>query len=169
MTGPPAGPRHRAAWAVGVWALVFAAGSFHLAAGGSTGSGLLADELGDRILARDPALVTVLWLTGAAKLAAALFAVALTREWQPRTRAVTTLLARCTGVALAGWGYGYLVMGALVLTGAAGTPPSWGPAAAHWYVVVWGPWWILGGVLFLAAARRLPRPAPRQVHRRHRT
>jgi hypothetical protein len=147
-----------------VWALLFALGSFYLALGGTVGTGLLAEEIRIRILARDPAFLAALWVTGSLKLAASAFAVALSRSWKPSIRRVLSLVGWITGVGLILWGCGYLVLGSLMLVGVKETPPSWGPSAAQWYVVLWGPLWILGGALFLASVRRLPMPSHRDTN-----
>lgn len=124
------------AYAASMWAVLSAAGSLYLAAGGTVGTALLADEIRQRILVRDPAFVTALWVTAVLKLAAAVFAVALSRSWRPVVRRVMTVLAWITGVALSVWGSGYVVMGIFMLCGAVETPPSWGSGAARWYALV---------------------------------
>jgi hypothetical protein len=50
------------------------------------------------------------------------------------------------------WGCAYEVRGGLAVAGVWPASPDWGDGAATWYVVLWGPMWMLGGALFLAVA-----------------
>jgi lipoprotein signal peptidase len=56
------------------------------------------------------------------------------------------------GVGLALYGPLGLIADGLRLLGVLAVPPSaW--TSLRWHVFVWAPWWIVGGVLFLVAAR----------------
>jgi len=52
------------------------------------------------------------------------------------------------------YGAASLVQHALMVIGATPTPLALGSEAARWHLVLWDPWWIIGGVLFVLAARR---------------
>ena len=67
---------------------------------------------------------------------------------------------------LAAWGMGAflslygesnLTVRALMAVGLMDTPDAMRSAAAYWHLVLWDPWWLLGGILFLLAARRYSR------------
>jgi hypothetical protein len=46
----------------------------------------------------------------------------------------------------------FVVQGALALGGFVDVPASAPWAAIRWYTFLWGPWFLLGGLLFCAAA-----------------
>jgi hypothetical protein len=48
---------------------------------------------------------------------------------------------------------------ALMVTGAIDAPESLGGSAARWHLIVWDPWWVLGGALFVLAAQNHRRVA----------
>ena len=50
------------------------------------------------------------------------------------------------------YGAASLVQHALMLTGVIAAPARLGRIAARWHLLLWDPWWILGGVLFVATA-----------------
>jgi hypothetical protein len=95
------------------------------------------------------------------KLMGMLLALALVRPWgdrfPPRLLEGT---ATAAGAALAVYGGGLVVVGALALAGLFGTPAD--PTALRWHVFVWDLWFLLWGALLLVAAvrrRRLRRGA----------
>jgi hypothetical protein len=49
------------------------------------------------------------------------------------------------------------VQHALMVTGAIGTPDALGSHAVGWHLALWDPFWLVGGLLFLAAARAFQR------------
>ena len=73
------------AMAAAAWALLFAASSAYWAAGGMLGSETVANDLAERVAARDPGFVATLWAAAALKASLALLALALTRRWGARS------------------------------------------------------------------------------------
>ncbi len=159
--GPSSG-RRSTAWtgdAAAGWAFAFAAVSFYWAAGGTQGLGTLAETLREQAVARDQGFITVIWITGALKVLAGLLALALVRPWGkvfPRWMLLT-----------AGWGTGaFLTLyGGLDMIGAGlgviGITDPVDPTGARWYLVLWGPVWLAGGLLMLGAVRHYTRQSRR--------
>jgi len=161
----PARPRATGwpAYAAGAWAFVFAAMSLYWAAGGLAGLDTQGHAIKQAAIQRTPGFVALLWATGAAKLLGGLLALALARLWG-RARRPLLALAWAGGVGMAAYGGIPLVVNGLMLAGilrVAG-PVDW--TAIRWHFVLWDPWWLLGGILFGAAAwsarpsRHGPRP-----------
>src|SRR3712207_3367143 len=50
------------------------------------------------------------------------------------------------------YGGALFVQHGLMVAGVIPIPPGLGATAARWHLVLWDPWWLLGGVLLLAAA-----------------
>jgi hypothetical protein len=134
-----------------IWALVFAAISFYWAAGGTAGG----DTIGPAItgMAHDPAFIAVLWGTGALKVMGGLLALALVQSWGrllPRWALLST--AWGGGILMALYGGASWVQEGLMVFGVIRIPAGLGHTAALWHVVLWDPWWLLGGILFIIAA-----------------
>jgi hypothetical protein len=162
-TGPAASSR-RAAWAAYsacVWALLFAAPSFYWAAGGTAGMGTLGP--GVVALARDPWFVVLVWATGVAKVLAGLLALALARPWGRRIPRWVLLVGAWGGGALLVFhGGDFVIQGALALGGVVDVPASAPWATIRWYTFLWGPWFLIGGILFCAAAWHHQRTSQRR-------
>lgn len=141
-----------AGYAACAWALSFAALSFYWAAGGTFGAETIGPALASLALARDPQFVAILWITGVLKVVAGLLALALVQSWG-------RLISRWL-LLIAGWGasaalilYGgaSFVQHALMVAGTITIPAGLGATAARWHLLLWDPWWLLGGLLFAAA------------------
>lgn len=163
-----AAPTHRprslawAGYAACGWALVFAAMSFYWAAGGELGIETQAPGIREYAEAREPWFVALLWGTGVAKVIGGLLALALV---QPRGRTLPRRL-----LLIAGWvaGVGMTLYGGLnlvtavavtVLSAARLTDGPEDAAAFWWHLLLWDPWWLAGGILFLAATWHAQRSA----------
>jgi Protein of unknown function (DUF3995) len=151
-----AGSLPRGAWAAYAacgWAFLFAAPSFYWAAGGTAGTATLGP--GIAAMSRDPWFVAVVWATGVAKVLAGLLALALVRPWgRRRSRWAWLTGAWGGGALLVLHGADFVVQGALALGGFVDVPASVPLAAIRWSTFLWGPWFLLGGLLFCAAAWR---------------
>lgn len=136
-----------AAYAASGWALLFAALSFFWAAGGRTGLHPLEQEAASNgsvwIVANDAA--------GVLKVAAGLMALALVYLWQRGLlHKLLLAFAWIAGVGMCLYGGLGLVSDVLHVTGVINDPATrkW----FFWYLVLWDPWWILGGVFYVALA-----------------
>lgn len=161
---PQRGPSPRVvpwpAYGACVWSLLFAAMSFYWAAGGTIGIDTQAPGIAALARERDPTFVAVLWVTGLLKLLCVPLALALVQPWGrvfPRRMLLTAVWA--AGGVMVLWGGLNLCVGVgvAVLRVAGVVDPPEDTSAFWWYLLLWDPWWILGGVLFLVAAWRYRR------------
>jgi hypothetical protein len=134
--------------------LVFAAVSVYWAAGGTAGTATIGPAITEPVLARDPTWVTLMWGTVALKVLAGLLALALVRPWGrsvPRRLLLTAAWGAGALMALYA-GTASLVQHGLMAAGTLSIPAGLGATALRWHLVLWDPWWLLGGLLFVAAA-----------------
>jgi uncharacterized protein DUF3995 len=149
-TSGAATARQRARWAAGAacgWALLFAALSFFWAAGGRTG----IHPLEQTASGNAGLWIAASMVAGLLKSGAGVAALALVRV-EARHRLYRPLLAFAwlAGVGMCLYGGLGLISDILHVTGIVNDP-----ATRHWffwYLVVWDPWWVLGGALFVATA-----------------
>ena len=159
---PPTTPSNPARWIASAacgWALVFAAVSGYWALGGTLGAETVSPAIVQLARAHVPWVVALLWLSALLKAGSAFVALALIQPWGSRVpRPILLLLAWGAGTLLFVHGGLFFVVGLLAMTGAirVSTPAT----PLHWYTFLWGPWWLLGGSLFLAAAWSAVRRAP---------
>lgn len=144
-------------WAVWVaygacgWAFLFAALSFYWALGGTAGADTVSPEIVQLARAHVPWFIAVLWITAIIKVCSGFLALALIRPWGRRVpRWILLILAWGAGTLLFVHGGLFFVVGILAMSGAisVSTPAT----VLHWYTFLWGPWWLVGGILFLGAA-----------------
>lgn len=167
----PAVPPRRSAWAAyaaAAWALLFALRGAYWALGGTVGLGTLSRGIREAAADRDPWLFAALWISVVLEIVAAAIALALVR---PRRRIVPRRLPVVGGRSVPAWALLLLASGAgTVLAGHGALFVGFGAAAAigggpwtaelRWYTLFWGPWFVLGGGLFLAAAWAALRRSP---------
>lgn len=155
-------PSRRAVWtayAAAGWAFLFAALSVYWALGGTAGVETVSPAIVRLARAHDPLVLAALWISALIKGVSGVIALALVQRWGMRLPPwPLLLLAWGAGTLLAVHGALFLAVGVLASSGAisVGTPP----AVLRWYTVLWGPWWLLGGLLFLGAAVSYLRRAP---------
>jgi hypothetical protein len=145
------------AFLAALWALAFAAASAYWAAGGTGGANTIARSLADRAAERDPAFVVTLWGAAAVKATLAALALALVRPATARFARPVRFAGWIAGGALTLYGAAGLIEFGLMALGAREIPTDVGDAAVLWYVLLWEPLWLLGGLLFLAATRQAAR------------
>lgn len=143
----------RAAYAASAWAFAFAALSSYWAAGGTA----FADTLGESVtriaLARDPGFVALLWGVAAAKTLLGLLALALAYlDHHALPRRPLLVAAWSAGVCMALYAGANVGVRALMVVGVLATPEAMHSAAAYWHLILWDPWWLAGGLLFIATA-----------------
>lgn len=142
-----------AAYAACAWAFAFAALSFYWAAGGAAGAETIGEAVTKPVLARDPGWIALLWATGALKALGGLLALALVQPWGrviPRWMRLTA--AWGAGALMFLYGGASMVQFSLMSAGVLSVPASVGTTAVRWHLLLWEPWWMLGGLLFMAAA-----------------
>jgi hypothetical protein len=137
-----------------LWCVLFAALHLYWAAGGNVG---LASSAGADLAADRPLWFVLLglWATALLLVVGAVFSIGLTR-WRlaggPR-RAVV-VLGWLGGGALLVRG---LVLEVVLLTGAGGISTAVGPSETTWSVALWNPWFIVGGLVVVAATHQFQR------------
>ncbi len=145
-----------AGYAAGVWAVVFTAMSFWWALslswplGGAAVAGTIGGGIVEAARTREAWLVAALWGTGVLKAAGAALALATVQPWGrliPQGLLRGVLWTAGGGMVLYG-GLGMAVDGLR----AAGLVSTTSASVARWHFLLWDPWWLLGGVLFVAAA-----------------
>lgn len=146
-----------AGYAACAWMLVFAAMSFYWALGGT--AGLHTVSLGQE-RAGESWFTSVLWFTGLLKVIGGLLALALVRSWGQRVPRML-LLTAAWGVSalLLLHGVDFVIQGALTETGIISIPTLTAWTAVHWQTFVWGPWFVLGGIVFCVASWNYQRQA----------
>ncbi|WP_112262239.1 DUF3995 domain-containing protein [Lentzea terrae] len=124
--------------AAAAWCALFAALHVYWALGGSAG---LAESAGADLAAHRPAWFVLggLWGVAAVLLVGAWICLDLTQRWR-------RLLALLGGAVLLGRG---LVVEIALLT--TDLPHQVGERQTRWSLWLWNPWFVLGGVLVLAA------------------
>lgn len=142
------------AYLAGAWCVIFAVVHVYWATGGNAG---LASSAGHELATRMPVSFVLLGLWGTALLlaAGAVLCAGLARwrphGWAKRAMAAASWLA---GALLLARG---LLLEIVLPTGAGGVASSVGPSETRWSLVLWNPWFIVGGVFLLLAAHRFQR------------
>lgn len=161
VTADSLAPSTRPVWGAFWWSLAFGLISLYWAAGGTVGVSTLAYSIQDAAREGHEVMRVSTAVTGLVKIAAGV--LALLSLW-PRggMRARTVLLSLLWGVGVVYTVYGVLglVEKGLMATGVLDVADGIGEAALVWYLALWEPLWVLGGVLFLLIARcfgRIPR------------
>lgn len=131
------------------WSLAFGLLSFSWAAGGTFGASTLSASIRELATERDPAIVATVWISGIAKLLGGLLPLALGFGWWRHIpRRWLRTLCGLGGVLLILYGLGDMARSGLILldiwrSGAPGEVRT-----AWWYLCLWGPVWMIGGVLY---------------------
>lgn len=143
-----------AGYAAAAWSFLFSLQSFYYAAGGTAGARTWPPAIAAGVLARDPRWIALMWGTGAVKVVAGLFALALVRPWGRAIPRRLRVAAACGAVAIMGGyeGVASLVQHALMLAGVIAIPTGLGRTAAWWHLLLWDPWWLIGGIVFWLAS-----------------
>lgn len=137
-----------AIFAAVIWYVVFALMHLFWAVGGSFG---LASSAGHDLVARRPTIFVVFGLYGVAAIlltgSAMLLAIDHAAASRLRTAALFVLLG--TGVALMLRG---VVLELVLAADIGGVRAQIGPVEAPWSLILWNPWFALGGSLLIAAS-----------------
>jgi hypothetical protein len=140
-------------YAAAAWAFVFALMSFYWGLGGRAGIHTLGPGLA--ALANDPWFVALgLWGAGIAKVIGGLVALALVRPWgRAFPRRLLLIAAWVGGGGALLYGTALFIQHGLMLAGILAIPAGLGPVAARWHLLLWDPWWVSGGLLFVVTAK----------------
>lgn len=143
-----------AGYAACAWSSVFAAMSFYWAAGGTIGLDTQAEAIQEAVREGDQGFLAVVWATGVMKVVGAVLALALVQRWgRLIPRWILLAAAWTAGVGMVLYGGVNFVVGVVVallrVIEVIDTPAD--TSAFWWHLLLWDPWWILGGVLFSIA------------------
>lgn len=149
----PVPSRSWPSYAAAAVAFVFAAVSFYWGAGGRLGLSTLGGSIQEMALARDPVIVTLVWVTGVGKVAGGVLALALVRPWGRRLPRRLLLLAAWSGAALLTT-YGVLQVASVAAVALGIITPSQPlpTTVLRWRLLLWEPWFLLWGILLGWAA-----------------
>lgn len=132
--------------------------SFYWALGGTLGLDTLSVELERDAREGGAELLALAVVPGIAKLALGILALALVHL--PRSassRRAVVVLVWAAGIGLSLYGAVLTAEKALMMLGVIDVPEALGDDRVSWYLLVWDPVWLVGGILFpLAAAVRQP-------------
>lgn len=157
--GEPAPRPSRAAssWpghAAAAVAFAFAAVSFYWGLGGTAGVNTLGGQIEELALARDPMVVTLVWVTGVLKVAGGLLPLALVRGWGSTLARQWLLRGAWAGAGLLTvYGLVQVASVALVALGVLTPTQPVEPLVLWWRLLLWEPWFLLWGVLLGLTAR----------------
>lgn len=133
------------------WCVIFAVVHLYWAMGGDAG---LASSAGAELAARRPwgFVLFGLWGTALVLLVGAAYGIGLAYA-RPRggLRRGMVVLGLMAGAALVVRG---LLLEIVLLTGAGGVASAMGPLETYWSLVLWNPWFVVGGLLLILAAHR---------------
>jgi len=132
------------------WALIFAIPSFYWAAGGAVGLDTLGDEITS--LQAEPWFVVFVWVTAFMKVALGLIVLMLLRMYDSMllNRAVR-IAVWVAGLLCLAYGGLNLLARLIMALGIIPTPDAMYSSAAMWHLLLWDPWWVLGGVSLVLA------------------
>lgn len=153
-------PRNRAAVVVMTWGILFAIPSFIWASGGTLGAdSTVSPDLVKMARDRVPWFLAVLWLTGFLKLFGSWIGYLLRSQRRTRYGRIAVFCAGGASTLLTGHGLLFVIRGALAETGVAPVKADLA-GLIRWYLYLWGPYFVLGGVAFGLAALWYLRQAP---------
>jgi len=151
MRLPRPGPGQWSGFAVAVWGIVFAVPSFVWAMGGTLGArSTVAPSLVRLAQDRVTWFVAVLWVTAFLKVFGALLGIGLMRSRGDRTSRLLVFCSGAAAVLLVWHGCLFVVHGVLVEAGGLSVEPDLA-GLTRWYLYLWGPWFIVGGLAFAVA------------------
>lgn len=141
------------AWWTFLWGVLFGALNLWWSLGGD----LLLDRMGVRIQEQaaegDTALLVINTIGGLGKIAIGLLALGTISRWGRRIPYRLHLALLYTGgVLLMLYGGANWTQMLLVELGVVDVPASIGAEQVRWYLLVWEPLWMIGGVLMLLTA-----------------
>lgn len=146
-----------------IWGGGFGLLSLYWTLGGRWGLHHLGTGIQDQVAHPTTEFTLSLWASVVAKAVAGLLGIAL---MMPLDRVVPRWLLLIAGwiggIGLTLYGLAGITQAALVVIGMIDAPSSMGEDAARWYLGLWEPVWLVGGLLFLAAVFAYQRTSGRR-------
>lgn len=144
-----------AAYAAAIWSFIFAIISFYWGLGGTIGLDTLGEGIKELALSRNTEALVMVWGTAVLKVLVGLLALALVQAWGRRLpRRLLLIGAWGAGLLFLLYGIGNFVQHLLMAIGQIPTARMLGTlSAVQWHLFLWDPFWFIGGVFFVLAAR----------------
>lgn len=137
-----------------VWTVIFACMSFYWAMGGMLGVRSLGGAVYEMSLNPDPSFVTIVWVTGFIKLLGLVLLVMLLVQWtKPLMTNMLYYLTKIAGVFL--FLYGLLNFITISMSVFNILDFDLDSYATFWRLVFWEPFWMVGGVCYFYAVKRI--------------
>ena len=154
------------AYAAATWAFIFAGITFYWAAGGTAGASTVGSEVTSLASRNWAIFAIVLWVDAISKVLLGLLALAIVQSWGTIfPRKLLLVSSWVIGLLMALYGSIQLtvtgISALLMITGVISISPSVDWAGIEGHLAIWDPYWLLGGLLFLLAAKSAPRPSAR--------
>lgn len=131
------------------WCLGFGLLSLAWSAGIDLGVHQLSPAIQDQAGQGGAGFTLILVVTGVAKIVGGFVPLAWVSNTWPSFTRVLGWLTLAGGVLLTLYGLGDIVSGVLGVSGIRESATRADRDAAFWYLVLWGPVWLLGGITFL--------------------
>lgn len=162
LSGPASAARRSGrrwiAYAAASWAALFCLQSLVAAivamAGSDFGADAFAAHFAKLARERDTGFILVLWIAVLAKAAGVAVGLAWLRPSAGPGKGALSAVTMVSGLALLGYGLVDLLESVLMSAGVLAVPSSLGERALAWHEWLWNPYWIIGGLLFLALRTR---------------
>lgn len=141
------------AWLTFIWGLLFGGLNLYWSLGGELGIDYLGERLQEQAAERDTALLVINAIGGFGKIAIGLLAFATIARWgRSIPRRLHLGLLYVGGILLVLYGGANWTQMLLAELGVIDVPASIGEAQVRWYLFLWEPLWIIGGVLMVMTA-----------------
>ncbi len=138
----------RAAYGAALWAFAFGALSFYWALGGTWLARTQSEQI--LLLSRERWFLAFVAATGLLKVAAGFVPLSLVQPWgETFPRWLRRWGSGAIGTVLLLYGGANLAVRALMALGLLATPASMTTERATWHLILWDPFFVLGGSLFL--------------------
>lgn len=132
------------------WALIFAVPSFYWATGGNIGLNTLGSEI--NALQSEPWFLMFVLLTAVMKVGLGIVVLMLLKKYSaPFLNKIVVVTVWAAGVICLIYGSLNLFARFIMAIGLLPTPEAMHSSAAMWHLVLWDPWWVLGGILLILA------------------
>lgn len=152
-TDRPGVLNHLPAWLTMGWGVLFGGLNIYWAGGGTWLLNRLALAIQQAADDGSGLLLVMTALGGIGKILIGIIALATIKTWgRAVSPGVLISLLTIVGVGMLVYGLANWVQVVLAASGLIGVPASIGRDALVWYIMLWEPAWMLGGVLSLASA-----------------
>lgn len=137
-----------------IWTLLFAGISFYWAMGGMLGARSLGGAIYEMALNPDPSFIRIVWLTGFIKLLGVVLLLLPFIQWK-RTIIVRVLYVVIKAAGIFFFLYGLLNFITISLSAFNILDFDLDDFATFWRLIFWEPYWMLGGIFYFFAVKKV--------------